>query len=150
MTAVAARARTLLWPEIDRTRGDDEALLPGVTLPGVCTCWSATSPGRPDDWRTDFVADPGVGNDQPSDGPGEWTGIDHVRIAEAPDDVNEIVSFFRSVLGLSPGPDEESIEPHGRLLSRALRPAAGDLRVVLNVADRATTAPVGVTQLGFR
>ncbi len=43
------------------------------------------------------------------------------------------------------------MEPHGRLLSRALRPAAGDLRVVVNVEDlgpgRAPRA--GVTQVAF-
>ena len=150
VTAVAARARTLLWPAVDRTRGDDEALLPGVTLPGGLHLFVSDEPGQADDWRTDFVGGPGSGDDQSPDGPGGWTGIDHVGIAVAPDDVNEIVSFFRSVLGLSPGPVEEFIEPHGRLLSRALRPAAGDLRVVLNVADRATMAPVGVTQLAFR
>ena len=150
VTAVAARARTLLWPAVDRTRGDDEALLPGVTLPGGLHLFVSDEPGQADDWRTDFVGDPGSGDDQPPDESHGWTGIDHVGIAVAPDDVNEIVSFFRSVLGLSPGPVEEFIEPHGRLLSRALRPAAGDLRVVLNVADRATMAPVGVTQLAFR
>ena len=50
-TAVAARARALLWPAVDRTRGDGEALLPGVTCRRGCTCSSATSPGEADDWR---------------------------------------------------------------------------------------------------
>ena len=43
------------------------------------------------------------------------------------------------------------MEPHGRLRSRALRPAAGDLRIVLNVEDvgpgRAPRS--GITQVAF-
>ena len=72
----------------------------------ACTCSSAPTPGQADDWRTDFVGDPGSGDDQPPTA-GGWTGIDHVGIAVAPDDVNEIVSFLRRVFGLSPAPVEE-------------------------------------------
>jgi 4-hydroxyphenylpyruvate dioxygenase len=45
------------------------------------------------------------------------------------------MAFFRTLFDLTPGAVEEFIEPHGRLRSRALRPTAGNLRVVLNVED---------------
>ncbi len=146
VTAVASRAEAMLWPTVDRTRGDHEALLPGITLPGGLHLFVSDEPGEADDWHSDFAGDPGVDGE----GSAGWAGVDHVGIAVAPDDLNQVVSFFRSVLMLSPGPVEEFIEPHGRLLSRALRPDGGDLRIVVNVADRATTAPLGITQIAFR
>jgi len=42
------------------------------------------------------------------------------------------------------------VDPQGRLRSRVLRPAQGDLRVVLNVtAGRSVPTPTGVNQLAF-
>ena len=44
------------------------------------------------------------------------------------------------------------MEPHGRLRSIALRPAAGDVRIVLNVTEASPRAPHphGVTQVALR
>ncbi len=141
--AVAARAKALLWPAVDRTRGDGEALLPGITSPaGVHVFVSATA-GQSDDWRQDFVLD----TDAVGDG---WQRIDHVGIAVPGDRLNEEVGFLRTVFGLVPAPVEEFWEPQGRLRSRALRPAAGDARLVLNVEDVASRFPrEGITQVAF-
>ena len=81
---MAARAKALLWPAVDRTRGAGEALLPGITSPS---------------------------------GPHVFVSAEHF---------DQEVAFFRTLFDLTPGSVEEFVEPHGRLRSRALRPAAGD------------------------
>ena len=113
------------------------------------------APGGPDDWRQDFI--PEVEQDfvvvtDEVRSAGGWIGIDHLGIAVAADRLNEEIGFFRTVFDLAPGAVEEFMEPRGRLRSRALRPAAGDLRVVLNVTDTAPGRPhpTGVTQVAFR
>jgi 4-hydroxyphenylpyruvate dioxygenase len=144
MARIADRARALLWPAVDRTRGEDEALLTGITAPsGLHLCFSAP-PGEQDDWHTDFVPTPVPEHRG-------WTGLDHVGVAVGRDQLNEELSFFRTLLGLVPGQVEEFMEPRGRLRSRPLRPSRGDLRVVLNVTDRApgSVTPHGITQIAF-
>lgn len=137
--AVAARAKALLWPEVDRTRGAGEAHLPGITSPSGLHVFVSAPAGDEDDWQQDFT---------PAPAGGDWTGIDHVAIGVPADRLNEEASFLRTLFALAPGTVEEFIEPHGRLRSRAFRPAAGDLRVVLHVEDSATPA-TGVTQVAF-
>jgi 4-hydroxyphenylpyruvate dioxygenase len=78
------------------------------------------------------------------------TGLDHVVVAVPPDRLNEEVSFLRTLFALTPGTVEEFMEPHGRLRSRAFRPSAGDLRIVLNVEEVGTgRASTGITQVAF-
>jgi len=141
---VAGRAKALLWPNVNATRGDSEATLPGITSPSGLHVFVSGTPGGDDDWQRDFeVVGPEIR--------GDWLGIDHVGMAVASDQLNEEVGFFRTIFGLAPGPVEEFMEPHGRLRSRALRPTSGDLRVVLNVTDTASgpAHPVGVNQVAF-
>jgi 4-hydroxyphenylpyruvate dioxygenase len=152
--AVAARAKALLWPAVDRTRGAGEALLPGITSPSGLHVLVSAEPGAADDWQRDFVpVDEGVDDSRPWDGlPRDgWLGLDHVAVAVPPEHFEQEVAFFRTLFDLTPGSVEEFIEPHGRLRSRALRPAAGDLRVVLNVEDVRPGRPrrSGITQLAF-
>jgi 4-hydroxyphenylpyruvate dioxygenase len=141
--AVASRAKALLWPAVDRTRGSGEAHLPGITSPSGLHVFVSAPPGDEDDWQRDFEtsavgADPGL------------SGIDHVVVAVAPERLNEEVAFLRTLLALVPGTVEEFMEPHGRLRSRAFRPAGGDLRVVLNVEQVGTGhASRGITQVAF-
>ena len=142
--AVAARAKALLWPAVDRTRGAGESLLPGITSPSGLHVFVSDAPGTGDDWQRDFVPSGAA----PTTG---WRGIDHVGIGVPPERLNEETAFFRTLFDLRPGAVEEFMEPHGRLRSRALRPAAGDLRVVLNVEDVRRGRPrTGVTQVAFR
>ena len=153
VAGLAARARALDWPAVARTRGDGEARLPGTTSPsGLHVFLSAPRPdpavaagGVRDFWENDFVA---TGEAEPDRG---WLGVDHVGVAVPADRLNEEVAFFRTLLGLTPSPVEEFIEPHGRLLSRALRPASGALRMVVNVEDVGPGRPPrsGITQVAF-
>lgn len=144
-TDVAERASALLWPAVDRTRGEGEADLPGITSPSGLHVFVSAAPSEPDDWRADFVPAP---EGAPDHG---WVGLDHLGVAVDADELNEELSFFRTLFGLQPGHLEEFMQPQGRLRSRALRPREGDLRVVLNVSDlgRRATRRHGVTQLAF-
>ncbi len=62
------------------------------------------------------------------------------------------MAFFRTLFGFVPEAPEEFMEPHGRLRSIALRPAEGDVRIVLNVTEASPAAPHphGVTQVALR
>ncbi len=81
-----------------------------------------------------------------------WAGLDHVALSVSPHELNEEMAFFRTLFALAPGAPEEFMEPRGRLLSRALRPGVGDLRVVLNITETpAQVSPAsGLTQAAFR
>ena len=47
VAAVAARARALLWPEVDTTRGAGEAMLPGLTSPSGLHVFVSDTPDTP-------------------------------------------------------------------------------------------------------
>jgi 4-hydroxyphenylpyruvate dioxygenase len=145
VAGVAARAEALLWPKVERTRGADEARLPGITSPSGLHVFVSAAAGEDDDWQHDFA-----GVDR-SPGGGPLLGIDHVGVGVPPDRLDREVGFFRTLFGLAPGPVEEFMEPRGRLRSRALRPRRGDLRLVLNAVDAApgVSPRRGVTQVAF-
>jgi 3-dehydroshikimate dehydratase len=144
LTGVARRAEALLWPPVERFRATGETLLPGARTPSGLQVLVSGAPATADDWHRDFEP---CG---PSAVVGGWAGLDHVNVTVDQDHLNEEMSFYRTIFDLMPGQVEEFMDPRGRLRSRALRPAAGDLRVVLNVVDAsgASTA-TGLTQLAF-
>ena len=129
VAAVAARAKALLWPAVDRTRGDGRGAAAGHhARRRACTSSSATSPARTDDWQRDFEPrGPGRVDDRPLTGPAGWLGIDHVgdRGSRRSTSTRRWRSSARVLRPDARAPVEEFIEPHGRLRSRALRPAAG-------------------------
>jgi 4-hydroxyphenylpyruvate dioxygenase len=144
VSEVADRAKALLWPAVATTRGRDEAPLPGITAPSGLHVFVSGEPAGTSYWQRDFT--PTAGQDD-----GSLSGIDHVGVVLPRDDLDDEVGFFRTLFDLSPGAVEEFVEPHGRLRSRALRPARGDLRVVLNVEETGPgPAPrTGITQVAF-
>jgi 4-hydroxyphenylpyruvate dioxygenase len=146
VAAVAERARALLWPAVARTRGAGEARLPGTTSPSGLHVFLSAGRGGDDDWQRDFAC---VDEHAPHPEVGALEALDHVVLAVPDMVLNEEVSFLRTVLALEPGPVEEFSEPQGRLRSRAFRPGAGDLRVVLNVEDVAGNPASGITQVAF-
>lgn len=152
--SVADRAKALLWPAVDRTRGEAEAVLPGISAPSGLHVFLSAEPGGHDDWHRDFAPEPdAAAAAAPAEGaPTGWLGLDHVGVAVPAETLNEEVSFFRTLFDLHPAGVEEFMDPRGRLRSRALRPTTGDLRVILNVADTSAAAVRprrGVTQLAF-
>ena len=145
---VASRAKALLWPEVDRTRGAGEALLPGITSPADVHLFLSADEGEPDHWRDDF--EPVTGRD-PAAVPSGWLGIDHVGVAVPPERLNEEIGFLRSVFGLVPSATEEFWETQGRLRSRALRPPRGGARLIVNVEEGAgeSVRSAGINQVAF-
>ena len=145
VAAVADRAKALLWPEVDTARDAGEAMLPGITSPSGLHVFVSDTPGHRDHWQGDFEQTAGTGAD-------DLTGLDHLVISVSPLQLNEEMAFFRTVFGFEPEPPQEFMEPHGRLRSIALRPRAGDVRIVLNVIEASPSAPHphGVTQVALR
>jgi 4-hydroxyphenylpyruvate dioxygenase len=143
--SVAARAAALLWPEVDTTRGAGEAMLPGITSPSGLHVFVSDTAGHRDHWQRDFEAADGTD-------PGTWRGLDHLAVSVPAHRLNEEMAFFRTLFALDPGTPEEFMDPHGRLRSVALRPADGDLRIVLNVTEASDEARNrdGITQVAFR
>ena len=142
VTDIEARAAALHWPGVRKQRSTDEARLPGMTSPTGVDLFVSSSPGGDDFWQHDFEPCESV-----ADGTSTWTGIDHVGTAVDEQHLNAETSFYRTVLGFAPGPVAEFMEPHGRMRSRVLRPAAGDLRVVINV--NTGDVPRGINQVAF-
>lgn len=68
-----------------------------------------------------------------------------------PDRLDEETGFLRGVLGLEPRTVEEFWEPQGRRRSRALRPAAGGARLVVNTGESAPDVRrrAGLNQVAF-
>lgn len=132
---VAARAHALGWPVLPRPGGVGAL---GVSSPtGVVVALHERLPelGRP----------------QLDESAPRWLGIDHVGAAVDADRSDAEVSFYRTLVGLRPGPVSEFADPLGRLRSRLLLPAQGGLRVVLNIVVRSgPAAPVGINQVAFR
>jgi 4-hydroxyphenylpyruvate dioxygenase len=143
VSGVAERAKALLWPAVDRTRGSGEALLPGITSPSGLHVFVSDRAGEEDHWQGDFEpVDPaGAG--------GGLLGVDHLVVAVPQLRLNEEVSFLRTLLALEAGAVEEFMEPHGRLRSRAFRPASGSLRIVVNVEGSDRPSSSGITQVAF-
>jgi 4-hydroxyphenylpyruvate dioxygenase len=142
VAGVAERAKALLWPAVDRTRGSGEALLPGITSPSGLHVFVSDRAGEDDHWQGDF-------EDLSSPSEGSLLGIDHLVVAVPDLRLNEEVSFLRTLLGLDAGTVEEFMEPHGRLRSRAFRPGSGSLRIVVNVEESERSAAAGITQVAF-
>ncbi|XVX20042.1 bifunctional sugar phosphate isomerase/epimerase/4-hydroxyphenylpyruvate dioxygenase family protein [Actinomycetota bacterium] len=146
VSEAADRASALLWPQVPSSRGAGEAPLPGLRTPSGVEVFLAGTQGAEDDWRVDFEQS----SSQAPDATG-WGPLDHVGIAVDRDDSDAEVSFFRTMLGLQPGPVSEFFDPTGRLRSRALTAPGSPLRVILNIAVRGPGRQVedGVNQLAF-
>jgi 4-hydroxyphenylpyruvate dioxygenase len=144
---LATRSAALMWPSVQRRRGPGEAMLPGLSTPSGTHVFITAPTGDVDDWHNDFIPVPAEADGADEDG---WLGIDHIGMIVDPGQLDEEVSFYRTLFGLTSGPVSEFVDPQGRLRSRVLRPAQGDLRVVLNVtAGRSVPTPTGVNQLAF-
>ncbi|MGE0718362.1 MAG: bifunctional sugar phosphate isomerase/epimerase/4-hydroxyphenylpyruvate dioxygenase family protein [Alphaproteobacteria bacterium] len=67
--------------------------------------------------------------------------IDHVAQSMDQEEMLSWLLFHRAVLGLGDASDTEVADPGGLIRSRALQDAEGRVRIVLNAADGARTAP---------
>ncbi|TDO89497.1 sugar phosphate isomerase/epimerase and 4-hydroxyphenylpyruvate domain-containing protein [Enemella evansiae] len=159
---VASRAEALLWPRARSRRRPGDAPLPGLDTPGgLAVFLSAGEHG--DGWQVDFRAPASVTmaerarneRDEATDAPlaeeGTGLGIDHVGASIDPNLLPAEQSFFRTVLGMRAGALSEFMQPGGRMRSRPLTPAVGDLRVIVSVDDgtRPDEARRGLNQVAI-
>lgn len=123
-------------------------MLPGLSTPSGTHVFISAPNGDADDWHNDFIP---VSAEVDGSNEGGWLGIDHIGIIVDADQLDAEVSFYRTLFGMTSGPVSEFMDLQGRLRSRVLRPARGDLRVVLNVnaAGRSVRSQNGVNQLAF-
>jgi 4-hydroxyphenylpyruvate dioxygenase len=142
VTDIEARAAALRWPGVAKQRSTGEARLPGLSSPSGIHLFVSASPGSADFWQQDF--DP-IGTK--ASGVSTWSGLDHIGSVVDEQHLNSETSFYRTMLGMLPGPVTEFMEPHGRMRSSVLRPPAGDLRIVVN-AGTDDIAP-GINQIAF-
>jgi 4-hydroxyphenylpyruvate dioxygenase len=145
---LATRSDALMWPSVRRGRGAGEAMLPGLSTPSGTHVFVTAPAGDADDWHNDFIPLPSEA-DQPDEG--GWLGIDHIGMAVDPGQLDEEVSFYRTLFGLVSGPVSEFMDRQGRLRSRVLRPTSGDLRLVLNATavGHSIQTQTGINQLAF-
>lgn len=143
-TAVAERAQALLWPKAHSRRRPDDAPLPGLDTPGGLAVFLSEGE-RGNGWQVDFEPVSG------GEAPGDALGIDHVGASIDATLLPAEQSFFRTVLGLTAGALTEFMQPGGRMRSRPLTPAEGDLRVIVSVDDgtRPTEARRGLNQVAI-
>ncbi|MDO5626784.1 MAG: TIM barrel protein [Mobilicoccus sp.] len=139
---VSTRAGALLWPTVAYRRGRFTSALPGIDTPSGVHVFLSAPAGEEQDWRSGY---PGTPEELAH---GDWLGIDHIGATVPAETYPAEQSFYRSVLGLTGGELSEFIDPGGRVTSRPFRPAQGDLRVVLNVADTRERAS-GLRQVAF-
>jgi 4-hydroxyphenylpyruvate dioxygenase len=122
-------------------------MLAGLSTPSGAHVFITAPAGESDDWHNDFIPVPTA--DQPDEG--GWLGIDHIGMAVDPGQMDEEISFYRTLFGLVSGPVSEFMDPQGRLRSRVLRPSQGDLRLVLNATGvgHSIQTRTGINQLAF-
>jgi 4-hydroxyphenylpyruvate dioxygenase len=145
---LATRSDALMWPSLRRGRGAGEAMLAGLSTPSGTHVFITAPAGESDDWHNDFIPVP-TEADAPEEG--GWLGIDHIGMAVDPGQMDEEISFYRTLFGLVSGSVSEFMDPQGRLRSRVLRPSKGDLRLVLNATGvgHSIETPTGINQLAF-
>lgn len=142
---VATRASALLWPPVRHARGAYQAALPGLDTPDGLHVFLSSPAGHAQDWRAGYrSAEPAA------ESIGDWLGIDHLSVTVPADRFPAEQSFYRTVFGLQAGEVSEFIQPSGRLRSRPLRPASGNLRIVLTASeDNRATGRRGIDQVAF-
>ncbi|MBV8106695.1 MAG: sugar phosphate isomerase/epimerase and 4-hydroxyphenylpyruvate domain-containing protein [Hyphomicrobiales bacterium] len=84
-------------------------------------------------WRDDFLAGP-----DKTDG-GALRKVDHLSNVVRRGEFLGWCLFYRTVLGLSPQPQVEIVDPHGAFFSRSLRSPNGELRIALNIGEGGAT-----------
>ncbi|MFS8103083.1 TIM barrel protein [Lentzea alba] len=121
-TAAGQRSEGMLAPALSRTAGPGEAALTAIAAPDGTQIFFCSS----DDWIEDFVP---TGESAPAAG---ITGIDHVSLTQPFDHFDEATLFYRSVLGLEPGPVTEFAAPYGLVRGRGV--SGSGIRLSLDAA----------------
>ena len=142
--ASVGRAGALLAPVLPRSRGPADAELAAVAAPDGTSVFFC----RPDDpvWSGDFLSTGGAVHDP------MLTGIDHIALTQPFDAFDESLLFYRSVLGLEPHTLVEVASPVGLQRNRAVKNAAGTVRIPLSAGvlrGAAENAPGAAQHIAF-
>jgi 4-hydroxyphenylpyruvate dioxygenase len=125
-----ARAEALLAPVLPRARGPKEADLPAIAAPdGTSIFFCGRQRSGTTSWIDDFLS---TGTDLATGEVG-LTHIDHVALTQPVDSFDEAALFYRTVLGLQAQTLFEYSAPIGLQRSRAMKNAAGTVRIPLSV-----------------
>ena len=122
------RAERLMAPRLPRTRRSDEVELGSVAAPDGTIVLFCGLDGD-DGWLADFTPT----EDPPRADP-LVSGIDHVALDAAAGDFDQAALFYRSVLGLVPGPSVEITAPFGLVRSWSASDRRHRLRLTLSTA----------------
>ena len=129
----AARAVSLLAPEVPRERGDGDELLLGVRAPDSSEVFfGRIGAGGVPGWVDEFGDGP-VPNTDPL-----VSRIDHVNLAQSWEYFDAAVLFCTSVLALDPQPGLDVAAPTGLVRSQVMSTADGVVRLVLNLSPAET------------
>lgn len=124
------RATAFLAPRLPRCRHPAEAELVAVEAPdGTPIFLCGTHDDEPDSWRGDFTA---VEAEPVAETP--LTRIDHVALTQPFDHVADSTLFYRTMLDLRPGSEEEYAAPFGLIRSSSLANPCGLLRLTMHSA----------------
>jgi 4-hydroxyphenylpyruvate dioxygenase len=97
---------------------------------------ATAAPGQDDLYETDFMLASAAPD---SLGAAALSGIDHVALALASDELDTWILFARAVLGLQPGDSLELADPHGLIRTSGYANAERSVRMVLNVSSSPKT-----------
>jgi len=129
----AARAGSLLAPEVPRERGEGDELLLGVRAPDSSEVFfGRIGAGGVPGWVDEFGDGP-----VPSTDP-LVSRIDHVNLAQSWEYFDAAVLFCTSVLALDPQPGLDVAAPTGLVRSQVMSTADGVVRLVLNLSPAET------------
>ncbi|GIE94215.1 TIM barrel protein [Paractinoplanes rishiriensis] len=125
----AERADRLLAPVLPRVRQAGEADLSSVAAPDGTAVFFCRTGADGSGWTADFLP-----TGDAARGDGLVTGTDHIALTESIDDFDEAAVFYRTVLGLRPGPTTELAAPFGVLRSRSATDVGQTVRITFNTA----------------
>lgn len=129
-----ARAQALLCPTWTERTGPGEYRIPAVREPDGTLLYLVDEDVSRQMWRADFKLVEGEMQTT-----SELPLIDHVAQALRPGSMDRFLLFYRTLFGLTPEPTIEYADQFGLVRSRAMKNAAGTVRIPLNISESPAT-----------
>ena len=130
--ATLARAEALHCPTWAERTGPGEHRIPAVREPDGMLLYLVDPQASRQMWVQDFELEerPLAAQD---------ARIDHIALALGQGSMDRFILFYRTLLGLTPGPTIEYADRFGLVRSRTLRNGDGTIRLPLNVSESPAT-----------
>jgi 4-hydroxyphenylpyruvate dioxygenase len=129
-----ARASALLCPTWAERTGPGEHRIPAIRQPDGTLLYLVDPAAAEAMWQEDFE----LSSPATSSGSAVLT-IDHIAQALSPGSMDRFVLFYRAIFGLSPEATVEYADRFGLIRSRAMKNAAGTIRIPLNISESTAT-----------